>query len=348
MSSRPIKLADVAASRANNFDVLRLFAAALVLVSHAFPLTGHRDLLFHIDLGTIGVEIFFAVSGFLVMKSWLSEPRVRTFLRKRALRIFPGLVCALAVATLVIGPFFSALPVAEYFSSPNSWLYFVRNVLLEPQWRLPGVFTGNPSTAVNGSLWTLPVEVQMYVLLAVAGVTGFARRRLPVVICAAALAFLNLVTIPGPSMRLASVFVAGAALYLLRGAIVLRAEIAIALFVAWAALSETRFEAAVAMIAIPYLVTWAAYCSPAGLRRLVAPGDVSYGFYVYAFPVQQSVVALLGPLNPWLLIAIAMPAAWMLGLCSWRLVEAPMLKRKQVTPVRRDERSATSAVLSSP
>ncbi len=83
------------------------------------------------------------------------------------------------------------------------------------------------------------------------------------------------------------------------------------------------------MLAIPYLVAYAAYCTPRALRRLTGQGDVSYGVYVYAFPIQQALVATLGPISPVVLAVIAAPLVWLAGFASWRLVERPMLRRKQ-------------------
>src|SRR5207247_5632746 len=87
-----VNLSAASESRNNNFDVLRLFAAALVLVSHSFPLTGRHEPFAPHTLGTVGVEIFFVTSGFLVTRSWVGDPSFRAFMGKRIRRIFPGLI----------------------------------------------------------------------------------------------------------------------------------------------------------------------------------------------------------------------------------------------------------------
>jgi peptidoglycan/LPS O-acetylase OafA/YrhL len=332
---RPIRLSVVAASRTNNFDLLRLLAACLVLGSHSFPLTGRHEPLAPHTLGAVGVEMFFAISGFLVTASWLNEPAVGAFLRKRALRIFPGLICAVVVTALVFGTVFTASSRAAFLGSPAPWSYIAFSVFLFPVYILKSVFTGNPDQAANGSLWTLPVEARTYLLLGLCGLGGLVRGRV-VGVTAIALVAVNATVDLGPSLRLASMFVAGSALYLLRGRVILRADIAALLFVIWLAAFGTTFATAVGMLAIPYLVACAAYCTPRGLRRLTAKGDVSYGVYVYAFPIQQALVATLGPVNPFLLTAIAAPLVWFAGLVSWRLIEQPMLKRKRRTRAQRE------------
>src|SRR5207244_2984430 len=109
---------------------------------------------------------------------------------------------------------------------------------------------------------------------------------------------------------------------------------------------STRFSAAVAVIALPYLITFVAYRSPKRLRRMTAAGDVSYGVYVYSFPIQQSLVAALGAISPLLLFSAAAPIVWLIALVSWRLVEAPALARKPRAP--RSEPAEPEAPLARP
>src|SRR3954462_8740277 len=93
--------------RDNYFDVLRLVAAAMVLVGHSFALTGHHDP--HLpwsdtaELSTFGLLLFFALSGYLVTLSWVREPRLLAFATKRALRFVPGLLVSLVVTAYLFG-----------------------------------------------------------------------------------------------------------------------------------------------------------------------------------------------------------------------------------------------------
>ena len=171
-------LGERATGRDNNFNLVRLMAAGLVLVSHSWPLTGTPgeplERVAGFSLGHLGVDIFFVVSGFLVTGSLLDRP-MRSFLRARALRIFPALAANAFGTALVIGPFVTALPLAGYFTTWDTWRYALQNSLTWPMgvcWTLPGVFLGNPGGhAVNGALWSLPWELTMYVLLALLGAT---------------------------------------------------------------------------------------------------------------------------------------------------------------------------------
>ena len=115
-----MRLAERVGSRRNNFNALRLIAALMVLVSHCFALTNHTEPLGSISgetLGELGVSIFFAISGFLIARSWCDDPVIGRFLLKRALRLIPALVVAVLVTALVVGPLVTVLSPSGYFGS---------------------------------------------------------------------------------------------------------------------------------------------------------------------------------------------------------------------------------------
>jgi Acyltransferase family len=104
------------------------------------------------------------ISGYLVSESWLRDSRLPAFLMRRSLRIFPGLTVIVLLSVLVLGPLMSDLPLRAYFGDRQS-ISYLWNVVLYPVYVLPGVFVDNPyPLAVNGSLWSLPVEFAMYLL----------------------------------------------------------------------------------------------------------------------------------------------------------------------------------------
>src|SRR4051812_27001825 len=112
-----------------SFDLMRLAAALLVVVSHTFPLTGRPPLrIWGVeDLGALGVSIFFVISGYLVSASYVRDPK--SYLVKRLLRIEPGLIASLVVTVLALSAVTTAPP-AEYW--PAAGLYVLRNALLYP------------------------------------------------------------------------------------------------------------------------------------------------------------------------------------------------------------------------
>ena len=164
--------------RNNNLNLLRFVAASMVLLSHSFALstgTWQAEPLVNIigmSLGSIAVDIFFVVSGFLVTGSMLSRKSVYAFLWARALRIYPALLIAILFCVLLIGTVFTTHPLNSYFLDSETQKYLLKNVIMVfgSTGHLPGVFENLPfKNAVNGSLWTLPWELRMYVLMAMFG-----------------------------------------------------------------------------------------------------------------------------------------------------------------------------------
>jgi len=151
----------------NNLNLLRLIAAFMVLYAHSFAFYGNSPPVFLglTSYGGLGIDIFFIISGYLIVKSWDSTPSAINFLSKRALRIFPALVVVVLMSMLVLGPIFTTLSIGEYFAHPQ-FLPHLKNIILSPVFYLPGVLEhARVPNAVNGSLWSLPVEFFMYVVV---------------------------------------------------------------------------------------------------------------------------------------------------------------------------------------
>src|SRR3954453_4734939 len=123
--------------------------------------------------------MFFAMSGFLIARSWSEDPEPGRYALKRALRLLPALAVAVAFTTFVVGPLFTTLSLADYLTDPQTWFYFVRaSLLVTISGHLPGVFGENVyPNAVNGSLWTLRGEAGRSVMGAVPGWLGIGRHR---------------------------------------------------------------------------------------------------------------------------------------------------------------------------
>src|SRR5579883_497450 len=118
--TRSYLLADLSIGRANNFNLLRFFAASLVILSHcaAIGWGGNPEFIWnylgHLETGgSIGVLIFFAISGFLVVQSFAVRGKLKNFMAARALRIYPGLVTAV-VFSVIIGAFATEWPLAKF------------------------------------------------------------------------------------------------------------------------------------------------------------------------------------------------------------------------------------------
>jgi peptidoglycan/LPS O-acetylase OafA/YrhL len=357
-----------ATGRENNFNLLRLLAATIVLVSHSFLITGAVEpTVGHWTLGTVGVQIFFVISGFLIAMSWFRRPGLRGFAVRRGLRIIPALVVAVVACAFVLGPLVTELTPSKYLTDPATPEYVVDNVVAvgtggaahHVDLDLPGVFKSNPDTAVNRPLWTLPIEVEAYALVALLGIAGLLAGSVALV----AAAFFLLSIAPGGveslpvvgapieflrgadglAAHLVALFFISALFYKHRKRVPLRLDLALVALLVLVASLGTAAERPVLLIAIPYLVLTAAYRSWGGLRVLTRPGDVSYGIYLLAFPVQQTIFHLWGGNGPTALTVslIAFPVTYLLALASWHGVEKRALRMKdRLTAPRRGSISA--------
>lgn len=324
--------------RRNNFDALRLIAALTVMVGHAWALTGvpRAPLLGGHLIHHDAVYVFFAISGYLIASSWARSPHPLRFLRNRVLRIVPALAVVVLVTVFVIGPLVTTD--AGYFGRPATWSY-LGNIGMVAQYRLPGVFESNPTTSVNGALWTLGAEFACY--LGVLAVGLLARRRAPLVFAVLIVPLIALSLMPGalpkglPAVATAMVFFAGGAALTAPGlARFVRPIPAVALLVVWAVAGVLWGEAgkAIAWLAVPYAVVALGTRSTPVLRDAGRFGDFSYGLYLWGFPLQQLVVLMLGPLPIWLDLLIVVPLTLAAAMLSWHLVERRALALKFPRP----------------
>jgi peptidoglycan/LPS O-acetylase OafA/YrhL len=344
-------LGDVARRRDNNLDALRLIAASLVIFDHAFPLAAkpHEwENILGFTLGGLAVSAFFAMSGFLIAKSWSEDPDVLRYTAKRALRLLPALVVAAIFGALVIGGLSTTLHFGDYLRNPGTRDYITHNSLVFPiRYNLPGVFANNPyGPAVNGSIWSLPIEVLAYGLVLVLGVTGLLKRRALVFAVFLAVLFVHL-RLPTSHFlgkgvwfympvrqlwELLAMFLVGTLAYLYRDKVTLDPKVAWGLVGLMAVTLKTSMAPAVYLITVPYVLFTVGYSTLPWLRRLSAPGDVSYGIYIYAFPVQQYLAHLRPGTNPWVAAAAAFPITYALAYGSWRVIEKPALRLKRYLP----------------
>jgi peptidoglycan/LPS O-acetylase OafA/YrhL len=348
-----MRLGDFTQGRDNNIQLIRLVAAAAVMLFHSYVFTGRmgEDPVFvatgTTDSSVIGVDCFFVLSGFLVTRSWLSRPSLVAFAAARALRIYPALFVAVALSIVLAGAS-SAVPWRAFVASPATIDFAWRNALAwEVRYLLPGAFVDNPYPgAVNGSLWTLPVELRLYIAVAIAGLAGLLAR---VDRCAALLVVLVAVFAWKPewlpldpnaaSVRnLALLFGLGALAYVARDRVPLSLTafaVAVAVFILnpWGLGRGLWFTLTVAygtlVLAYHPRIQWRAY------NRV---GDYSYGLYVYAFPVQQTIIARVPGLTPAELFAVSFAVTLGLAALSWHALERPALALKAKFRDRRTDR----------
>ena len=344
--TRSYLLADLSVGRANNFNLLRFFAASLVILSHCSALAWGQNpeliwnYMGHLETGgSIGVLIFFAISGFLVVQSFVSRARLKYFVAARALRIYPGLVTA-AIYSVIIGAFATEWPLRKFLTDHQTRRFLIHNAMAYPiEFNLPGVFEHNPlKSGVNGSLWTLPLEIQMYIVVAAFGLLGlFKTREIYNAVFAGFLILaasvkgeaLPLIAEHPEAPRLAIAFLCGAFLYMNRERIRISIPWALffAAFIVW---GHTRIPN-IRMIYIPavcYIVMVLGYHPKLYFAPYTRLGDYSYGLYIYAFPTQQIISYYHPGIHQFQLFGLAFPCILAAAVISWHFIEKPALRRK--------------------
>jgi peptidoglycan/LPS O-acetylase OafA/YrhL len=331
----------------NAFDVLRLFAALLVIFGHAFRLTGEAGVTFAgTGVATTGVKIFFVISGYLVAQSLLRDGDPRRFLQRRLLRIVPGLAAVVVLTAFVLGPALSTLSVPAYFAAPGTWAYLA-NLAFHPADALPGMFAANIAPdEVNGSLWSLAPEMSMYLLLPALAAVSFALTRAYRMFALAAglVTVVGMLVVSSDELRgwlvygtrvwawfsVAPFFLFGACYALLKWDRYLNRAVALVSLALLLAMPAVPIVTELMLIAaLPYVVlAFGVAPAPFG-GALTRRGDFSYGLYLYAFPIQQALVATIGTAGGALgNFALATLLAGSCAALSWYLIERPALRWK--------------------
>jgi peptidoglycan/LPS O-acetylase OafA/YrhL len=366
-----VRLSDYTSGRDNNFNLIRFAAAFAVLLSHSFALTqatGKTTALRESlgpNLGLLAVDVFFIASGFLVTGSLLSRQSVPAFLWARALRIYPALIVVVLLSVFVLGPCLTTAPASQYWISKETFRYLYKNMSLVSgvTYTLPGLFDSNPHPrAVNGSLWTMPYEVRLYAMLALtwilSRVAGNSRPRifkyavLGLAVFSAAVYF-TMYFLPLEQqvfVRLAWMFSLGAACCVMKDRFVLSGKLCLAAIVGLALsalLGRSALFIAYNLLAA-YLLLFLAYVPAGKIRHFNRLGDYSYGVYIYAFPVQQSIVAIVPDISMSMMFVVASAITLVLAALSWHVLEQPALRLKNREGIKQRERNKRDALQLAP
>lgn len=341
--------------RDNNFNLIRLVFASLVILGHAPELTDgnrSRELLTQITrtltFGDLAVNGFFVVSGYLILQSWERGPHLRDFLRKRVLRIYPGFIAAVLVSVFVVGAIGASEP--DYFARISyGKLVAQMMVLLKPS--TPEVFAGKPYAEVNGSLWTIKFEFMCYLLTAALGVLGLARKRgawlglfvvtaVTYVVISENVDWIAANVWKGrerfwievvKTLRLSSFYLAGACFHAYADSIAFNAKgLRIMLLGFAVCLLLPSVITAGLLLTFPYLVLYVALAVTPWKAMNNLP-DISYGVYLYGWPLTKLAYWFYPSLSPWLATGAVLLLSATCGLISWYGVEKPFLSLKSRT-----------------
>lgn len=331
----------------NNFDFLRFFLASLVVFSHSYPLaTGseqdeplHRLTGGQLTFGSLAVDCFFIVSGFLILHSWQSTPSVGQFLRKRFFRIYPAFIAVAVLDAFIVAPAFSSAGTAGI--DANFCTRFLLSALRLEAITPGDAFASNPAPhVVNGSLWSIPFEFWCYIGIVGLGLCGGARNRkllagafVAAVLVSFVFAWRNLT--PGGRLlgqifgypplwaRLLPFFIAGMACHAFRSGIRWTGTGALLALIALIVGAVVPYGLIIALpTAGTYLLFWLALRPAPRLADFARRGDYSYGIYLYSFPILQIVTTCWpGTITQPVLFAISWPLSIAAAALSWSAIE---------------------------
>jgi peptidoglycan/LPS O-acetylase OafA/YrhL len=337
----------------NAFGALRLLFASLVIASHAPELVdgdAHREILTRItgtiSFGKLAVIGFFVISGYLVTGSLLNS-RPLAYLAKRVARIYPAFLVAFAISILLVAPLAGAVPP----TSPGDIFKRAFDAFaLQPPW-VPGVFAGSHYAGLNGSMWTIAYEFRCYGLILLLGVAGLLRRP-GLILAMTAIALMLTMVFPGASssaplsilagrwhllstyglgdpryeIRFIGAFLTGACFYLYRDRMTFtRARIGLAA-IGLAAGLLIKPTSVVAAIAFGGYLIFATARHASWLNRINNENDISYGVYLYAWPITKLLNWWWPWMHPLAVGLLTLAGACLCGWVSWRLVEKPALE----------------------
>jgi peptidoglycan/LPS O-acetylase OafA/YrhL len=325
----------------DNLTILRMFAAVMVLYGHSFEFLGMTHPLFaqSTTFGPLGVNIFFSISGYLVIQSWESDPNLYRFWVRRILRIFPALTVCILLTIFLIGPINTKYSYWDYFKNEYTWGY-LSNIYLYITFYLPGVFAENrvPNN-VNGSLWSLPVEFSMYLILPILSFFGKMKNNLIAILILSILLSIfwafqttTMLVFYRTDMRQIAMcgvyFFMGACFHTFKIKKYFNLSYVLIIFVIW--LSLSRWSVAFALsswFCIPFIALAFGVSNENILSKYVK-NDYSYGIYIYAFPIQQTIASIYPNINFYNYLIISILSTLLLAYASWHLIEKQFLKFK--------------------
>lgn len=338
-------LKDVGSSHENNLGLFRYVAACGVVVCHSFPIAlgiGTLDPLGalndgRLSIGGLAVAIFLLMGGYLIAGSALRRRSFSSFFSARCSRIFPELLFVVAACVFVLGPIFTTLDLASYFSSSMTWKFFL-NILLIPTHSLPGVFEGNPyPSVVNGSLWILSIEFLCYVLCFVCMRLGFLeKRRFPWLLLLSFVAYGLLCVMTHEDVFLMGVarpmvlFVVGMGFRVYNDLIHLNGRLAGTFALAFVVALGMGLTEVSTILLFPYVFFFLAFAT----KKVILKGrDYSYPMFLWGFPVQQAIVCIFSGVSWYVVAGVACIGAFLLGVAT--SICTSLISRKVSSVIKR-------------
>jgi len=328
-------------SSRNSINIIRALAALCVIYGHSQAITGHgpEDVFLKFIgykfIGGVAVDVFFLLSGFLITASALNGKGLHYFIFSRILRIYPALIVCVLCTVFMIGPFLSID--GGYLSASQTYRYlWINATAYSTEYFLPGVFSSLHQQAVNGSLWSLPVEVRLYFFVAVLYFIGIYSQKyffncIFFFLMAVGFFYRDLYfPLLGPEnhIHVAMMFLVGSFIWVNRLDIPIDPSILFVLLVFAASQRGLPGFAYSYALLLPYLVFYVAMGKWGTWFNSI--GDFSYGIYLYGWLCQQLVMQSFPDISNTTLTLVSSMYAILCGAISWYLIEKPALALKRL------------------
>lgn len=317
--------------RSQNLIIVKFFCCVAVIFSHSYSITlGEEDFLYKYtcngcSIGSVAVSILFVISGLYIKNSMDKATSLREYIKKRCIRIFPSL-WIVVILSIVMGIFISDLPIKIYLTEGQTYLYLL-NLFCIPVHDLPGVFLNNPYHTINGPLWTLPIELFMYIVVAIIGIFGRAfsnKSKIYKIIDICSLVFLLAIYvlvllrfeehIMISVIRVVVMFFAGMTLYDFREIIKLKPIYGIVgIIIVFLFRSRLIFNILLSLV-LPYAVVSITLGSKEITQNQLP--DVSYEMYLLGWPVQQLMLFIFMKMNPMQNFFWSLPIVFIVGIAT--------------------------------
>lgn len=343
--------------RVNNFNILRLMFAILVILSHSFELIdGNRlrepliRLYGTMTFGEISVDGFFLLSGYLISKSWGAKPSLFVFFKNRILRIYPGYVVCSLLCLFLIAPLGADLN--TYFNSIEYAKVFL-NLLTFTGPITPSFLFDKPDRPINGSLWSIAPEFRCYIYVAIFGVLNLSKKyswwlAITMILCIIffSMQYVNYYKLHPSifgrlplnnfgnylSVRLAFCFFVGGLYHFYAGEITFKREYLFFSVIILAAMLNSSMMAEISFVVFGgYIVFYFANFKFKYSEAIQKIPDVSFGVYLYAWPIQIYLIWKLNITSGVWLFLMSTLLSLLVGWVSWIFVEKPFLKFKQIS-----------------
>ncbi|RZL46162.1 MAG: acyltransferase [Pedobacter sp.] len=317
----------------NNYNLIRLFASLMVIFGHSFvlfnPFGAKEPIEYFLKsdyTGSLAVIVFFFFSGIYITHSYINSQSNIRFIIMRIFRIWPAFLMCLFLTVFIFGPILSTN--SNYLFEPETYRYLFKNgtLLFVTIDKLPGVFINNYLPfIVNGSLWTLPIEVRCYGVLFIAGTLGcFKRPYILIILIIMIFIFwdnhiFNAIMLGLATSKLLLIFLFGSLSYIYKEQIILDYRIAFLMIIICIVSYLLLYSETILYITLIYsLLTIGASNI---LKKIKIPGDYSYGIYIYGFLVQQIFAFYFPSLSSYKSMFFTIPITILIGILSWHFIE---------------------------